>query len=188
MSGYLLAAVAILAGAAMACALSRLGRNGKAEAPACSVDILLDAGGRGSIRINGQELAELTRAVVIRTHAGELSSVNLELIPKDGLRVRLQRADIHIPRTTEDIHAAETIRHAATLIRYDRAGRKEAEDLLAKLEELASSMMDDRSRLETKDEHRITEGEALELHRRGLNTESSRDSILKALADIRGGE
>jgi hypothetical protein len=36
-------------------------------------------------------------------------------------------------------------------------------------------------------QHAITEGEALELHRRGLNTESSRESILEALEDIRGG-
>lgn len=93
-----------------------------------------------SVMVNGVELNSVVADVEVLSSPGDLPRVRLSLVPRDGIHVLLERADIRVERSAEDIRASVTILEAAQLLAYDRAGFHQAEVLVAKLKEIAADL------------------------------------------------
>jgi hypothetical protein len=108
-----------------------------------------------SVLVNGHELNDVVADVEIISRPGDpVPLVTLTVVPCEGLVAQLERADINVDtsrirealdvlhghRSAKDIKNARTIRDAAALIAYDRAGRKEDMELVAKLKRIAAAL------------------------------------------------
>jgi hypothetical protein len=104
---------------------------------------VLDTTGRvhgASVLVNGVELNSVVADVVVISRPADIPRVELHLVPTDGVKVLLERADIRVDRSSKDIEASVTVLEAAQLIAYDRAGRHQAEVLVAKLKDIAADL------------------------------------------------
>lgn len=95
-----------------------------------------------SVLVNGVELNSVVGDVEISSSPGDhIPRVVLTVLPCEGATVLLERADIRVHRSMDAIHAAATIRDAAALIGYDRAGTRQGEDLVERLKAVANDLM-----------------------------------------------
>lgn len=109
-----------------------------ARPPTLAIDTIGRAYG-ASVLVNGHELNDVVADIDVYLRPGDVPRVTLHTVLQDGIALRLERADIHVP-TVAGIEASIIVTDAARLIEYDRAGRHDDMELVAKLRELAAEL------------------------------------------------
>jgi hypothetical protein len=110
-------AVALVVGLALAARFRPAWFGDKPPAPPALFELRLDGRGIGDVVVAGHALESYTRGVDIRTGAGELSQVNLELVLVDGIELALANAGINATIIADGRTFADIERHEA-LHRY----------------------------------------------------------------------